>query len=56
MIRDRRKLIGRRLHIEHLESRDMLSVTATLNAGTLSVTGTGASDLIQVTQSGNKWK
>ncbi len=56
MIRHRRKLSGRRLHIEHLESRDMLSVSSTLSAGTLTLTGTGAADLLQVTQSGNKWK
>src|SRR5436190_8086770 len=56
MIRHRRKLSRRRLHIEHLESREMLSVSSTNVAGALTLTGTGASDLIQVTQSGNKWK
>ena len=59
IMKRQRNPIGRVLQFERLETRSLLSVTAGVNAvtGDLDINGDGASDSIQVSQTGpNTWK
>jgi hypothetical protein len=47
---------GRPVGFERLEDRALLSVTATLTGGALNLSGTAASESVQLWQSGSNWK